>query len=56
MLMVAVLLPGRVWADELSTGDTAWMLTSTALVLFMTTQGWPCFTADWFVQRTYCLF
>jgi len=30
-------------ADELDTGDTAWMLTSTALVLFMTLPGLALF-------------
>ncbi len=40
------LLPGLVMAqDELSSGDTAWMLTSTALVLFMTIPGLSLFYA-----------
>ena len=30
-----------------SAGDTAWILTATALVLFMTLPGWCCFTAGW---------
>jgi len=39
-------LPGLVFADdELSSGDTAWMLTSTALVLFMTIPGLSLFYA-----------
>ena len=42
-LMVAVLLPDRVLADELSSGDTAWMLTATVLVLFMTLPGLALF-------------
>ena len=32
-------------ADELSSGDTAWILTSTALVLFMTIPGLALFYA-----------
>ena len=36
-------LPSLVHADELSVGDTAWILTSTALVLFMTIPGLALF-------------
>ena len=42
------LLAGNVWAEEapkLDTGDTAWMLTSTILVLFMTIPGLSLFYA-----------
>jgi Amt family ammonium transporter len=39
------LLPGIALADELSSGDTAWMLTATALVLFMTVPGLSLFYA-----------
>ncbi|MGD8357168.1 MAG: ammonia channel protein, partial [Lysobacterales bacterium] len=40
------LVPGLALAqDELSAGDTAWMLTSTALVLFMTIPGLSLFYA-----------
>jgi len=40
------LLPGAAMAqDELSSGDTAWMLTATALVLFMTIPGLSLFYA-----------
>ena len=38
-----VLWPGMAFADELNSGDTAWMLTSTALVLFMTIPGLSLF-------------
>ncbi len=39
-------MPGLVFAqDQLSSGDTAWMLTSTALVLFMTIPGLSLFYA-----------
>ena len=31
--------PGDLMAQELDSGDTAWILTSTALVLFMTLPG-----------------
>ena len=43
-LLLAVLLPGSARAaGELDSGDTAWMLTSTALVLFMTLPGLALF-------------
>lgn len=38
-----VFLPTQAFADELNSGDTAWMLTSTALVLFMTIPGLALF-------------
>lgn len=42
----ALCLPGLGWAgDELSGSDTSWMLTSTALVLFMTIPGLSLFYA-----------
>lgn len=40
-----LLVPGVSFADELSAGDTAWMLTATALVLFMTIPGLSLFYA-----------
>ncbi len=52
LALAALLLPGVGWAEEaaavlpppvLNTGDTAWMLTSTALVLFMTLPGLALF-------------
>jgi len=44
MLTVLVgLLPSIALADELNTGDTAWILTSTVLVLFMTIPGLALF-------------
>ena len=44
MLTVLVgLLPSMALADELNTGDTAWILTSTVLVLFMTIPGLALF-------------
>jgi Amt family ammonium transporter len=39
------MLPSLAMADELSAGDTAWMLTATALVLFMTIPGLSLFYA-----------
>jgi ammonium transporter, Amt family len=44
-LVLLTLLPGAALAEEaaLDTGDTAWMLTSTALVLFMTLPGLALF-------------
>jgi Amt family ammonium transporter len=46
-LLVGILgmLPSLALADELSAGDTAWMLTATALVLFMTIPGLSLFYA-----------
>ena len=46
-LMVGLLgmLPSLALADELSAGDTAWMLTATVLVLFMTIPGLSLFYA-----------
>jgi len=48
--LLAALTPTLVWAEEaaapaLNSGDTAWMLTSTALVLFMTIPGLSLFYA-----------
>ncbi|HAS83323.1 MAG TPA: ammonia channel protein [Verrucomicrobia bacterium] len=48
--LLAALTPTLVWAQEaaaptLNSGDTAWMLTSTALVLFMTIPGLSLFYA-----------
>ena len=43
--LLAVSLPSLAMADELSSGDTAWILTSTALVLFMTIPGLSLFYA-----------
>ena len=42
-LAVVFLSPGAAFADQLNSGDTAWMLTSTALVLFMTIPGLSLF-------------
>jgi Amt family ammonium transporter len=41
----AALVPAAAWADDLNSGDTAWMLTSTVLVLFMTIPGLSLFYA-----------
>lgn len=41
--LLLVLLPGQVLADELNGANTAWILTSTALVLFMTLPGLALF-------------
>ncbi len=42
-LIALILLPGVAAADELNTANTAWILTSTALVLFMTLPGLALF-------------
>ena len=43
VLALFLVLPGTASADELDSGDTAWMLTSTVLVLFMTIPGLSLF-------------
>jgi len=45
MALVVLSLPTVAMADELSKGDTAWMLTSSALVLFMLLPGLSLFYA-----------
>jgi Amt family ammonium transporter len=45
LAMITLLMPSLAMADELNTGDTAWMLTATALVLFMTIPGLSLFYA-----------
>ena len=40
---ILVFAPVTLYADELSPGDTAWMITATALVLFMTLPGLALF-------------
>ena len=42
---LSILGKSRGMADELNSGDTAWMLTATALVLFMTIPGLSLFYA-----------
>lgn len=42
---LALYMPTAAFADTLDTGDTAWMLTSTVLVLFMTLPGLALFYA-----------
>lgn len=44
-LLLIIGFPTSALADELNTGDTAWLLTSTALVLFMTIPGLSLFYA-----------
>jgi ammonium transporter, Amt family len=48
IILLAVCFPGQVLAEEapvINSGDTAWMLTATALVLFMTIPGLSLFYA-----------
>ena len=46
IIIIGSLLPSFTWAEDvLSPGDTAWMLTATALVLFMTIPGLALFYA-----------
>ncbi len=43
--LFVLFMPSMAMADDLSAGDTAWMLTATALVLFMTIPGLSLFYA-----------
>ena len=43
MIAVLLMLPSLALADGLDTGDSAWILTATALVLFMTLPGLSLF-------------
>ena len=43
IMLAALLLPTMARAEGLDSGDTAWILTSTALVLFMTLPGLSLF-------------
>jgi ammonium transporter, Amt family len=43
LLGLLLLMPQLAWSAELNTGNTAWVLTSTALVLFMTLPGLSLF-------------
>ncbi|MEK6807091.1 MAG: ammonium transporter [Pseudomonadota bacterium] len=43
VLVLLAILPAAAMAQELNSGDTAWLLTSTALVLFMTLPGLALF-------------
>lgn len=43
MSLVLALLPTQVWADSLSAANTSWIMTATALVLFMTLPGLALF-------------
>jgi len=45
VILWGLMLPAAAQAQELNTGDTAWILTSTALVLFMTIPGLSLFYA-----------
>lgn len=52
LLLGLLTLPGTALAvDQLDTGDTAWILTSTALVLFMTIPGLALFYAGLVRQK-----
>ncbi|WP_370980368.1 ammonium transporter [Agaribacterium sp. ZY112] len=43
LILLGMLVPGVVMADDFNTGNTAWILTATALVLFMTLPGLSLF-------------
>ena len=44
-VIIGLVFSSSVAADELNSGDTAWMLTATVLVLFMTIPGLSMFYA-----------
>ena len=43
----------NLFASELNGADTGWIMTSTALVLFMTIPGLSLFMAAWFVVKMF---
>ena len=43
IILSVIFIPGDLMAQELDSGDTAWILTSTALVFFMTLPGLALF-------------
>ena len=43
LVFILLMLPTSAFADELNSGDTSWILTSTALVLLMTLPGLALF-------------
>lgn len=52
-LLALMLMPGLAVAEELNQANTAWILTSTALVLFMTLPGLSLFYAGLVRSKTY---
>ena len=57
MGVLATLTPALAWAADApvpNKGDTAWMLTATALVLLMSVPALGCSTAAWCAPRTCC--
>ena len=53
--LTAMLLPSMALAqDDLNGANTAWILTSTALVLFMTLPVSRCSTVAWSEPKTFC--
>ncbi len=52
-LSVALMpLPALAAPPAIDTGDTSWMLVSTALVLLMTIRVWVCSMRAWFARKT----
>ena len=43
LVLLGLIMPSLVFADEINSGNTAWILTATALVLFMTLPGLSLF-------------
>ena len=48
-VFLLLLIPSISMAQEIDGADTAWIMTSTALVLFMTIPGLSLFYVAWFV-------
>jgi hypothetical protein len=49
-LAMLFLSSGSLWAQgetPIDTGNTAWMITATVLVLLILFRAWPFFTAGW---------
>ncbi len=56
LALLPLLMAAPAWAEDapkLDSGDTAWMLTSTALVLLMTIPGLALFYAGMVRKRTF---
>ena len=52
LLIGGLLLSQSAYAEGISGADTAWIMTATALVLFMTLPGLSLFRRLWCVPRT----
>jgi len=54
VLIGSLFVPGLLAAQEIDSGDTAWMITATVLVLFMTIPGLSLFYAGMVRSKKHC--